>query len=271
MRSSQPGIRLRRWFVPAALIFVAATSPDVANAGAWTLPAGETQIITGVTYSTANAKFGSSGAVPAQFHKIFAQSYMEHGLTDRLTLVLVPEYATATEADPGQPLMHATNFAVEGGLRYRVTDAIGMLSVQASYQTSGGFDTPIAVVRKSGSEIEARLLYGLNFHLFRRDAFVDAEVGQRWITGARPDETAADLTLGLHWSKKFTIMAQTFNIISAGKGDPPYTYFRSHKLQLAFVQRLWKGVSLETGAYFSPAGENALAERGTLAALWVHF
>ena len=56
-----------------------------------------------------------------------------------------------------------------------------------------------------------------------------------------------------------------------GKGDPPYTYFRSHKLQLAFVQRLWKGVSLETGTYYSTAGENALAEHGVLAALWVHF
>lgn len=258
-------------FVAAAFLLFASTTPDVANAGAWTLPAGETQIITGVTYSTANAKFESSGAVPVVFHKILAQAYAEHGLTDRLTLVLVPEYATATEADPGQAIVHATNFAVEGGLRYRVTDAIGILSVQASYQTSGGFDTPIAVVRKSGSEIEGRVLYGLNFKVFRRNGYLDAEVAQRWITGARPGETAADLTLGLHWSQKFTIMAQSFNIISAGKGDPPYTYFRSHKLQLAFVQRLWKGVSLETGAYYSPAGENALAEHGALAALWVHF
>jgi hypothetical protein len=96
-------------------------------------------------------------------------------------------------------------------------------------------------------------------------------VAQRWISGDRPGETAADLTLGFHWSEKFTVMAQSFNIISTGKGDPPYTYFRSHKLQLAFVQRLWKGVSLETGAYYSPAGENALAERGALAAVWVHF
>jgi hypothetical protein len=252
-------------------LLIAGSFETHANAGAWTLPAGETQIITGVTYSTANAKFESSGAVPVLFHKILAQAYAEHGLTDRLTLVLVPEYATATEADPGRPVVHATNFSVEGGLRYRITDAIGILSVQASYQTSGGFDTPIAVVRKSGSEVEARLLYGLNFGVFRRTAYIDAEVAQRWITGARPDETAADFTLGLHWSEKFTVMAQSCNIISAGKGDPPYIYFRSHKLQLAFVQRLWKGVSVETGAYFSPAGENALAERGAIAALWVHF
>lgn len=235
------------------------------------MPAGETQIITGVIYSTASAKFASSGAVPAQFRKIVAQSYAEHGLTDRLTLVLVPEYATATEADPDQPAMHASESALRAGLRYRITDAIGVVSAEASYKTSGGFDTPIAVVRKAGSETEARLLYGLNFGVLRRVAFVDAEVAQRWIAGARPDQTVADLTIGLHWSDKFTIMAQSFNIVSAGKGDPPYTYFRSHKLQLAFVQRLWKGVSLETGAYFSPAGQNALAEHGALAALWVHF
>jgi protein XagA len=244
---------------------------DRANAGAWTLPAGETQIITGVTFSTATAKFDSSGAVPAQFRKILAQSYGEHGLTDRLTLVLVPEYATATELDPDQPVVHASEFAVRGGLRYRITDSIGVLSAEASYKTSGGFDTPLPVVRHSGSEVELRLLYGVNFRLFHRGAYVDAEVGQRWISGARPDETAADVTFGLHWSEKFTIMAQSFNVVSAGHGEPPYTYFRSHKLQLAFVQRLWKGVSLETGAFVSPMGENALVERGAITALWVHF
>jgi hypothetical protein len=156
-------------------------------------------------------------------------------------------------------------------LRYRLLDTFGILSAQTTYKSAGAFDMSVSANHDSGSEIELRLLYGLNFRLFGRDAYFDAEIAQRWITGTRPDETPIDLTIGLHWSDKLTIMAQSFNIIAAGNGDPPYGYYRSHKLELAMVQRLWKGVYLESGAYFSPTGQNSLVERGTDAWIWVYF
>jgi len=243
-----------------------------ANAGAWTLPAGDTQIISGVILSNATESFDDFGrAIPIYYRKILLQSYAEHGLTDDLTLILSPEYAIASEEGPNQPLIHANDFAIQGGLRYRLIDTFGILSAQATYKSAGAFDMSVSVNHDSGSEIELRLLYGLNFKFFGRDAYFDAEVAQRWITGARPDETPIDLTVGLHWSEKLTIMAQSFNIIAAGNGDPPYRYYRSHKLELAMVQRLWKGVYLESGAYFSPTGQNALVERGTDASIWVYF
>ncbi|MBV8801112.1 MAG: hypothetical protein JOY77_08790 [Alphaproteobacteria bacterium] len=243
-----------------------------ADAGAWTLPAGDTQIISGVIYSTAVESFDDKGgAVPTLYRKILLQSYGEHGLTDDLTLIFAPEYAIATEGGAGRPTINADDFALKGGLRYLLTDRFGIVSAQASYKTAGAFDMSVSAHNDSGSEVEFRLLYGRNFKLFGRDAYLDAEVGQRWIAGARPDETPVDLTLGVHWSEKLTFTAQSFNIIAAGNSRTPYGYYRSHKVELATVQRLWNDVYFETGAYFSPIGQNSLVERGVDASIWIHF
>src|SRR4051794_18421355 len=246
------GHPMRSCYCWVACLYASAVliSSPAAVAGAWTLPEGDTQIISGVIYSTATESFdGSGGTVPTVYQKILLQAYAERGLTDDITLVVAPEYAIATEGGPGRPTVHASDFAVKGGLRYLLEDSFGILSVQASYKTAGAFDMSVSANNDSGSEMELRLLYGLNFKLFGRDGYADAEVAQRWISGARPDEVPIDLTVGLHWSSKFTIMAQSFNIIASGNGKPPYRYYRSHKLELGTLQRLWKGVYLESGAY----------------------
>ena len=260
---------MRNAAVVAAAAFFWSTG---AKAGAWTLPAGDTQVISGIVYSTATSSFDDSGgAVPTLYRKILLQSYAERGITDDLTLVLAPEYAIATEGGPGRPTIHANDFAVKAGLRYLLEDTFGVLSIQASYKTAGAFDMSVSANNDSGHEIELRLLYGTNFRVFGKDGYVDAEIAQRWIGGARPDETPVDLTVGLHWSDKLTIMAQSFNIVAAGNGEPPYRYYRSHKLELGTLHRLWTGVYLENGAYFSPLGQNSLVERGVEASLWIDF
>jgi hypothetical protein len=265
-------MRSCHWWIACFCALILLSSNRNAVAGAWTLPEGDTQIISGVIYSTATESFDDTGgAVPTIYRKILLQSYAEHGLTDDITLVVAPEYAIATEGGPGRPTVHASDFALKGGLRYLLEDSFGVLSAQASYKTAGAFDMSVSANNDSGSETELRLLYGLNFKLFGRDGYANAEVAQRWISGARPDEVPVDLTVVLHWSDKFTIMAQSFNIIARGNGKPPYRYYRSHKLELGTLQRLWKGVYLESGAYISPTGQNSLVERGVEASIWVDF
>jgi hypothetical protein len=99
-----------------------------ALAGAWTLPAGDTQIISGAILSSAAESFDDSGGtVPTYYRKLLLQSYDEHGLTDNLTLILSPEYAIATEGGPDRPTIHADDFALKGGVRYLLTDLFGVL------------------------------------------------------------------------------------------------------------------------------------------------
>lgn len=243
-----------------------------AHAGAWTLPAGKTQVITGAIASNANATFGSSGhATPVLFRKLFVGSYVEHGILDDVTLIFAPEYVTATEQGPNQPLIHAHDFAAQAGVRVRLEKSFGVFSVEASYKSAGGFDMSVTTKNDSGKEFEGRLLYGTNFRLFHREGYLDLEVAERYIAGARPSETPIDLTLGFKITKSITLMAQSFNIIADGEGKPPYRYYRSHKIELGVLQHLWRGVYLQSGAFISPLGQNALVERGADASLWFKF
>ncbi|HEY4113985.1 MAG TPA: hypothetical protein VGM17_07975 [Rhizomicrobium sp.] len=259
---------LRGATIAAAL----ASLPAPACAGAWTLPAGDTQAITGAILSNANATFGSSGhATPVLFRKLLVGSYVEHGILDDVTLIFAPEYATATEEGPNQPLIHVHDFALKAGVRVRLEDSFGVFSAEASFKTAGGFDMSVTTRNDSGKEAELRLLYGTNFTVFHRGGYIDLEVAERYITGARPSETPIDLTVGLKITKSITLMAQSFNIIADGEGKPPYRYYRSHKLEFGVLQRLWNGVYLQSGGFISPFGQNALVEHGADASLWVQF
>jgi hypothetical protein len=62
-------------------------------------------------------------------------------------------------------------------------------------------------------------------------------------------------------------MAQSFNIIS-GSAIAPYTSYRTHKLEFSVVEKLNDRWSLQSSAFFSPAGQNALDEKGMCVALW---
>jgi len=65
-------------------------------------------------------------------------------------------------------------------------------------------------------------------------------------------------------------MAQSFNLIS-GPARPPYQPFRIHKIQFSAVWKVSPSFSLQSGAFFSPAGRNALDERGLVLSVWANF
>ncbi|HEY1631199.1 MAG TPA: hypothetical protein VGF56_07775 [Rhizomicrobium sp.] len=249
----------------AALLFA---SP--AFAGAWTQDSDHLQLILGATYSGAGTSFGpaSQSNRPARFQKLWTSVWAEYGLNDRITLILAPEWARAKTLDPNGQIVHASDFAWGGGVRWRVTNTIGTLSLQAMAKSAGAFDMSVSVGGKSGEEAELRLLYGANFKFLGANGFADFEVGERWIGGRRPNETPIDLTLGFHaWHD--LVLLQSFNTIAGGDARPPYTYYRSHKLELSWVSSLGRGISVQSGVYFCPAGQNALDEVGTQLSVWV--
>ncbi len=116
---------------------------------------------------------------------------------------------------------------------------------------------------------ELRVLYGTGFKLFGRDGFADVEAAQRFISKPLPDQTVLDATAGLWLGEKTMVMAQSFNTISGGDAGPPYTYFRSHKIELSVVRRIGARWSVQLGGYISPAGQNSLVEQGISLSLWL--
>ena len=52
---------------------------------------------------------------------------------------------------------------------------------------------------------------------------------------------------------------------------PPYVPFRIHKLEASLVWKLTRRLSLQAGGIVTPAGRNALEERGAQLSLWTNF
>ena len=253
----------------AALLVLLAASP--AEAGAWTQNESGIQLILGGTYSAAGTSFDADSRKdkPAKFDKLWTSLWAEYGWNDDLTLIVSPEYARAKTLDPSGVLEHASDFAFGAGARYRIADSFGTLSVQAMVKTAGAFDMSVSVDGRSGEQAELRLLYGTNFSLLGFDSFADIEAGERWVGGARPNETPIDLTLGVHVLSDGMVLLQSFNTIAGGDAKFPYGYYRSHKLEVSWVSDLGHGISLQSGSYFCPAGQNALDEVGAQISVWV--
>ena len=244
--------------------------PTNVHAGAWTLQRHHWQVLTVATVTQADALFDGEGRarVPTKFNKSLLQNTLEYGLTDRITAFAASAYVVARVQSPVTGTVSAQDTSFEAGARIGLFRDFGLLSLQGSYKSAGAFDLSVSSNHQPGRQVDVRLLYGTSFKLFDLNGFVDLQAGQRWISRPRPNETPVDLTAGLWLTPRTMLLAQSLNIISAGNGQPPYVYYRSHKVELSLVETLWKGWSLKLGAFASPTGQNALDERGINVALW---
>jgi len=262
---------MRSVFIAAIAIL---TFQTAAFAGAWTEPEGHAQVISTFFISDASRSYDDKGNadIPISYTKILGQTYGAYGLFDDVTLLFDPEYAIAHEGAPGTIGTRASALAIGAGVQGRVLDSeYGIVSLEGYFKSAGAFDTSVTYNHQAGQQYELRALYGANFPIFDKTGFVDLEVAERWVAGARPNETPIDLTVGLHVTQGLMVLAQSFNIISGSDAELPYVYYRSHKVELSAVQHIWHRYSFQLGAFVSPAGQNSLKEQGITAALWYDF
>lgn len=256
-----------------ALVTALTMLPAAARAGAWTLNEHDGQIISATIISNASKSFDAQSR-PTQdvsFSKSFASADVEYGWKDWLTLVAVPEYASATSSAPGRAMEQARDFAFSGGARVRLLDDAGVLSMQAIARSAGAFELDTSFDQKPGEDFELRALYGTHFEAFGRAACLDVEIAQRWTTGGRPNEIPVDLSLMVDLGWKTQALLQSFNVVSEGAGRPPFDHYRYHKLALSLVRPVWGANSLQLGGFITPAGQNALEEEGVFVAVWTKF
>jgi hypothetical protein len=247
--------------------------PLPARAGAWVQDKGRWLTITSLDVSRAASGYDRRGrpGVPLIFYKYYAKSLIEYGWSNRLTLFVAPEYVIGGQTLPNRRPFAANNFGIEGGVRYHLSDAFGVLSLQSSFKFAGPFDLSNSVGQDSAYVGEVRVLDGAGFRLFGLDGFANAEIAQRFISRPRPNETVLDLTAGFWIGQKTMVMLQTFKTVGWSDGEPPYSSYRMHKVEASLVQHLWGRWFLQSGAYISPAGQNSLVEQGVVTAVWGRF
>jgi hypothetical protein len=243
---------------------------EPAQASAWTLPHGHWQAFTTATASQAERTFDTAGraTIRTRFAKLLLQNCYEYGLTNALTIFATPAYGVAEIATPAMAGSRVQGGSIEVGARLALLARDGHFSAQLSYKNANAFDLSVAANGEPGHQAEARLLYGSGFVLFGDEGFADLQFAGRWMSVPRPSETLFDLTLGLWLQNDTMIMVQGFNTFGGGERNAHFSRYRMHKLEFSVVQRLSRHWSLQASVFYSPAGQNALRERGFSVSLW---
>ena len=91
-------------------------------------------------------------------------------------------------------------------------------------------------------------------------AFFDVEVAERVRTAGYPSEFRVDGTIGVKILPRWMLLAQSFNVVSEGSGNPAYGgSYDYYKLQFSALYTLMPNWWLQGGGFTTYAGSNAIA------------
>jgi hypothetical protein len=243
------------------------SGPSAALAGAWTLPEGTGQVIATATASTSTSIFDGAGAVTSaqRYNKDELNILAEYGLTNQFTVIFQPGLQHVDIAPPTSAERTGLGYTDIGGRYQFLQSNEWVLSGQAVLQIPGTTDrSNPAAIGYTDVQFDIRALLGHSFMIGAMPAFIDLEVAQRQRGDGAPNEFRADGTFGVQVSPRWTLLAQSFNVISEGQVSPIFGSYEYFKLQLSAVYALTATWSLQGGGYTAYAGRNALQESGAV-------
>jgi hypothetical protein len=265
---------LWRGGVAALVGFVPPCGCEPALAGAWSIGEGRAIAIATASFSDSLMAFDAKGKLlpVSSYRKFNLGLYVEYGYDDRLTLIVKPTLADVVTAGPPAGRYRGLE-ALEAGARWEVAkfgDIV--LSAQATGKLPGSMNAANpAVVGATARELDARLLAGYSFQMFKRDGFAEAQVGWRVRDGGNPGEARVDVTLGLRPYDRILALLQSFNVATTGSGTAAYPSQKYSKLQPSVVYELADGWSVQGGGFLTIAAVNARRDQGLIAAVWKRF
>jgi hypothetical protein len=235
-----------------------------ALAGAWPMPAGETQVIATFDTDAARTAFDPTGQVkPTPPQTRFAASlFAERGLTPDLTLEV------ALGADQTRSLFdHSSGVRPSIALRERVwSNAANVVSLSVGAAELPTGDAGGRSVRSAG---EARLFWGRSFTWRGRHVFSDVQAAVR-VGDDRWRETDLDATLGVDLNRRYSLYFQSFSGWTHWDHRPAAADSQWSASQVSLLRRFgaWH---IQVGARATLAGRETLNERGVFTALWRRF
>jgi hypothetical protein len=238
---------------------------------------GRVQAITSVAVDGADQAFDQDGdaVLAADFEKIEGSTYLEWGVTPRLTLIAQPVVQRVSlRQSPDAPIEEATGFASSQlGARVLLARPFGgVMSLQGAAVAPGAVENVInARLGDGGAAADLRLLAGRGWGGERRGVYVDSQVGYRWRFDDYPEEARFDATFGVRASPDWMLITQSFSVWREEEPNLLLPESRVHKAQVSVVRRLNETWSLQVGGYGAYAGRNVVEERAAFASLWMRF
>lgn len=276
----------------AAVVFsfcIAVAPGGPARGGAFLYPEGRGQIIVTTTFADARKAYDARGRLieTPSYGKFETRAYLEHGLTDWLTLVGEGSHMNfrgaasrfdhlnllIDEAKAGLPL----SLQPPAGPRYEGL-GLGAFGARIRLFAYGDYIVSLEGSLRAASpaarrfldmrdalQPDARLLVGRPFEFFGLPGFFDAQIGYR-ARGQNGDEIRADFSGGLRPLPRLLVLAQSFSAIAPRGGVA--SVMAAQKFQLSAIFDATASLSLQLGAIAALGGVNSPAERGLISALW---
>jgi protein XagA len=267
----------RRWWAAAGALAVIAGASTSAFAGAWTLPQGTGQLIATLYGWTG---FGPpwGGNPPANQSRFDAQTYVQYGLTDSLTVYGETAFEHYAIGEPTPNTYNGLDYSGLGLRQKLWSTGEWIFSGEATAFIPGAHDSKEpAQEGNTGWAGEARLNAGRNFALSgvpflgSGPGFLDAEVAYRVRTEGPPDEWHGDLTVGFKFTPKIMVMLQDFTTISMSTRNPTFPAWRQSVVEGSVVYALNDKWSLQVGLFSTVWTVKTNSERGGLIAVWRNF
>lgn len=253
----------------AAAALLAAAWPGVSLAGAWPVDRGETQVIFKIERMRATEGFDVGGVrrpLPAPREDDAVSIFVEHGLTDRLTLQVRADWQRGRD----QFVDYEGTGPTEIGLRYQIIRAgRSAASAYVGYAQAGeGRNAGYAAPGAGEHDWEVRLLVGQGTRLGwlgDRDAFIEAQLARRFRDGLS-DEDRLDVTAGIHFGDDWMLLNQVY----AGQAvEGPEVWWINTEASLVRGFGDW---SLQVGWRQAVAGRGEVpAQNGPVIAIWRRF
>ena len=237
----------------------------MASAGAWPEPTGETQAIFKFEDEQASDALDPNSnrvSIP-HLRDDNLSVFVEHGLTDRLTL---QGKAGLTEGED-EFIHYSGRGPLELGLRYAlIVRPKWVLSVYVGGVYDGvGRNAGYALPHQGNSDAEVRVLFGRSGVWRGRNVFVDLEAARLFRQGL-PDETHVDATGGIEFARNWQLFVQSYN----GRADASPVAPVWYKLEASLVRRLGRW-SLQGGWRQTVWGQEMPLTGGPVLALWRRF
>lgn len=266
------GVFLQRIIVFGACVLCSGQ----AHAGAWNQRAGEGQVISTSFWSNAGEIFNDDyDAVPLRgFTKTETRLYLEHGVTDWLTLVGNGGLQTLNFRDGDSRFDFDGLDDVELGLQFKVHAREGLATaLRASYIIDSRLDNLAIDLLRGGDQFELRGLIGQSDETILGDFFYDAQIAARTEKFKRVDASQVALTIGFKPTQRWLLMSQNyFNYSDADKVDvfdiAEQTQFTS---TLSIARQYKPGRYIQLGAGQTFFGQNIVKERSLFMGLWTEY
>lgn len=270
--------RARKLFLERTMFciaFAAAQAGAGASASPWLRSGNEILLITRADYFTADLGEVSVNAEPveARFQRIESNSYVEFGLTDKITLGGKVFYGTSWLAR-GAEIETASGFTeLEAFAQYQVFRTgwrAGAVKVAGGVPTN--FDSGVRPdLQNDGADVEISALYGQGIVFEPVKVFATAEVGYRRRFGDAADQTRLLTTVGVEPDERWTFLLDTFSVKSLENEAGDGADYDIVKIRPSVIWRATQRLAVQAGMSEEIAGRNVALGRTYFLGFWTRF